>query len=124
MLAQHTSSSAPLEDIELEADPESVNVNPEAQQSSSSAPLEDRELKADQKAVNMNPDAQKAFMSTHLQDRGMYAETKRSVVEVSILQQERAKKHKVTISTRSKSKKSTKAKNSTKYDRKMGQISD
>ena len=149
MLAQHTSSSAPLEDIELEADPESVNVNPEAQQSSSSAPLEDkeldadpeavnpdvqqdtsstqledRELKADQKAVNMNPDAQKAFMSTHLQDRGMDAETKRSVVEVSILQQERAKKHKVTISTRSKSKKSTKAKNSMKYDRKMGQISD
>ena len=89
MLAQHTSSSAPLEDIELEADPESVTVNPEAQQSSSSAPLEDkeldadpeavnpdvqqdtsstqledRELKADQKAVNMNPEAQKAFMNT------------------------------------------------------------
>ena len=51
MLAQHTSSSAPLEDIELEADPESVTVNPEAQQSSS-APLEDKELDADPEAVN------------------------------------------------------------------------
>ena len=52
MLAQHTSSSAPLEDIGLEADPESVTVNPEAQQSSSSAPLEDKELDADPEAVN------------------------------------------------------------------------
>ena len=146
MLAQHTSSSAPLEDIELEADPESVTVNPEAQQSSSSAPLEDkeldahpeavnrdvqqdtsstqledRELKADQKAVNMNPEAQKTFMRTHLQVRGMDAETKPSVVEASIFQQERAKKHKVTISTRSKSKK---AKKSTKDDREERQISD
>ena len=77
-----------------------------AQHASSSAPLEDRELEVDQKAVTMNPEAQKAFLSTPLQDRGMDAETKPSVVEVSIFQPERAKKHKVTISTRSKSKKS------------------
>ena len=127
MLAQHASSSAPLEDKELEADPEAVTVNPEAQQSSSSAPLEDKELdadpeavtvnpdvqqdtsstplktelEADQKATNMNPEARKAFLSTPLQDRGMDAETKPSVVAVSIFQQERAKKHKVTITTRS-----------------------
>ena len=69
----------------------------------------------------MNPEAQKTFMSTHLQDRGMDAETKPSVVEASIFQQERAKKHKVTISTRSKSKK---AKKSTKDDREERQISD
>ena len=74
------------------------------------------ELEADQKAVNMNPEAQKAFLSTPLQYRGMDAETKPSVVEVSIFQQERAKKHKVTISTRSKSKKSKTAKKSTKDD--------
>ena len=147
MLTQHASSSTPLEDIELEADPEAVTVNPEAQQSSSSSPLEDKELDADPDAVTVNPDvqnntsstlledraggrpkgsemnreAQKAFLSTPLQDRGMDAETKPSVVAVSIFQQERAKKHKVTISTRSKSKKSKK---SMKDDREMGQISD
>ena len=58
-----------------------------AQHASSSAPLEDRELEVDQKAVNMNPEAQKAFLSTPLQDRGMDAETKPSVVEVSIFNQ-------------------------------------
>ena len=139
MLAQHASSSAPLEDKELEADPEAVTVNPKAQQSSSSAPLEDKELEADPEAVTVKPDvqqgtlstpiedraggrpkgneyesAQKEFLSTPLQDRGMDAETKPSVVAVSIFQQERAKKHKVTISTRSKSKKSKK---STKEDK-------
>ena len=72
----------------------------------------------------MNPEAQKAFLSTPLQDRVMDAETKPSVVEVSIFQQEVAKKHKVTISTRSKSKKSIRAKKSRKDDREMGQISD
>ena len=40
-----------------------------AQHASSSAPLEARELEVDQKAVNMNPEAQKAFLSTPLQDR-------------------------------------------------------
>ena len=57
-----------------------------AQHASSSAPLEDRELEVDQKAVNMNPEAQKAFLSAPHQDRGMDAETKPSVVEVSIFQ--------------------------------------
>ena len=96
-------------------------MNPDVQQDTSSTPLEDRELEADQKTVNMNPEARKAFLSTQLQDRGMDAETKPPVVAVSIFQQERAKKHKVTISTRSKSKKSKK---STKEDREEGQISD
>ena len=79
------------------------------------------ELEADQKGVNKNPEAQKAFLSTSLQDRAMDAETKPSVFEAFIFQQEKAKKHKVTISTRSKTKK---AKKSTKDDREMGQISD
>ena len=99
-------------------------MNPDLQQDTSSAPLEDIELEVDQKAVNMNPEAQKAFLSTPLQDRGMDGETKPSVVEVSIFQPERAKKHKVTISTRSKSKKFKKTKKSTKDDRQEGQISD
>ena len=47
--AQQSSSSAPLEDKELDADPEAVN--PDVQQDTSSTPLEDRELEADQKAV-------------------------------------------------------------------------
>ena len=67
MLRQHASSSTPLEDIELEADPEAVTVNPEAQQSSSSAPLEYKELDADPEAVN--PDVQQDSSSTPLEDR-------------------------------------------------------
>ena len=67
MLAQHVSSSAPFEDIELEADPESVTVNPEAQQSSSRAPLEDKELDADPVTVNL--DVQQDTSSTPLEDR-------------------------------------------------------
>ena len=69
MLAQHVSSSAPFEDIELEADPESVTVNPEAQQSSSRAPLEDKELDADPEAVTVNLDVQQDTSSTPLEDR-------------------------------------------------------
>ena len=42
MLAQHASSSAPLEDKELDSDPEAVTVNPDLQQDTSSTPLEDR----------------------------------------------------------------------------------
>ena len=71
--------------------------------------------------MEVDQKAQEAFLSTPLQYRGMDAETKPSVVEVSIFQQERAKKHKVTISTRSKSKK---AKKYTKEDREDRQISD
>ena len=67
MLTQHASSSTPLEDIELEADPEAVTVNPEAQQSSSSSPLEDKELDADPDAVNS--DVQHNTSSTLLEDR-------------------------------------------------------
>ena len=67
MLTQHASSSAPLEDKELEADPEAVTVNPKAQQSSSSAPLEDKELDSDPEAVN--PDVQQDTSSTPFEDR-------------------------------------------------------
>ena len=69
MLRQHASSSTPLEDIELEADPEAVTVNPEAQQSSSSAPLEYKELDADPEAVTVNPDVQQDSSSTPLEER-------------------------------------------------------
>ena len=122
-VAQQASSSAPFK----EADPEAATENPEAQ-SSSSAPLEDKELEAvtvtpqvkhkELEAVTINPVAQKALSSTPFQVRGMDAETKPSVVEVSIsirsVEKERAKKHKVTISTRSQPKKCKKAKKSTK----------
>ena len=109
-MIQQASWSAPLEDRELETDSKALTVNPEAKQSSVSASLEDRELDADLEAVTLNPEAQKTFSSTPLQTRGMDAKTakKTLVVEVSILQQERTKKHKVTISTRSNSKKSKK----------------
>ena len=69
MLTQHASSSAPLEDKELEADPEAVTVNPKAQQSSSSAPLEDKELEADPEAVTVKPDVQQDTLSTPIEDR-------------------------------------------------------
>ena len=123
-LAQQSSSSATLEDKELDADPEAVTVNQEVQQDTLSTPLEDREQEADPAAVTMKPEAQLAFSSAPLQDRGMDAETKPAVVEVSIFQQESAKKHKVIISTRSKFKKSKEAKKSTKDDREEGKISD
>ena len=69
MLTQHASSSAPLEDKELEADPEAVTVNPKAQQSSSSAALEDKELEADPEAVTVKPDVQQNTLSTPIEDR-------------------------------------------------------
>ena len=69
MLTQHASSSTPLGDIELEADPEAVTVNPEAKPSSSSAPLEYKELDAYPEAVTVNPDVQQDTSSTPLEDR-------------------------------------------------------
>ena len=53
--AQQSSSSAPLEDKELDADPEAVN--PDVQQDTSSTQLEDRELKADPEARSVKREA-------------------------------------------------------------------